>query len=70
MPAVLVGFGQNRAARDVFSIIIRVGDLLQMTPDDRLRLVRLGPDDRVKTFAPRADIGITAKKFTVPGAEA
>ena len=66
---MLVGFVQNRAAFDMFSVIGRVSDLVQMTADGRLRLVRFGPNDGVEPSLPFADVGVTPEEIHRAGAE-
>ena len=51
-------------------VIVRIRNLLQMTADRCLRLVRLGPDDGVQSVASFADVGVTAEEIHRAGAEA
>src|SRR5204862_4030278 len=47
LSAVFMCFLQNCTVLDVFSIVVRICDLMEMTTDGRLRFVWFGPDDSV-----------------------
>src|SRR5438477_224960 len=50
-------------------VIGRIGDRMQMTSNDRLRFVRLGPDNGVQTLPTLAHIGIAPEEINCPGPE-
>src|SRR4051812_27007889 len=54
----------------MFPVIVRVGDLVEMTADRRLRLVRLRPDHRVESVLAFTDIRVTSEEIHGPGSEA
>ena len=68
--AVFVRFGKHRTAIDVFLIVGRVGDLVQMTPDGGLWLVGLCPNNGVETVASFADVSVPSEEIYSAGAEA
>ncbi len=68
---MFVGFVQNPSrSLDMFLVIIRIGDFLQMAADGRLRFVRFRPDDGVKPSLPFADVSVAAEEIHRAGAEA
>ena len=50
-------------------VVTRVGELLQMTADNGLRLIWFRPDYRIESLGPTADIRIAAKKIHRTSAE-
>ena len=54
----------------MFLVIVRIGDLVQMTADGRLRLVGFRPDHGVESVASFADVGVAAEEIHRAGAEA
>ena len=69
-PAMLVGFVQNRAPLEMFPVVIRISNLVQMTANDGLGFVGLSPDHGVKAFPPGTDIGVTTEEIYAAGTEA
>ena len=68
--AMFVAFSQQRAAIEMFFVVRRVGDGMEMTTDDGLRFVRLSPNHTVQTFAAFADVSVAPKEIHRAGAEA
>ena len=68
--AVFVRFGKHRAAIDMFFVVRRIGDLVQMTADYGLRLVGFGPNHGVKSVASFADISVAPKEIYSSSSEA
>ena len=68
---MLIGFlAESRRASTMLLVVVRIGDLVQMTADRGLRFVRFGPDDGVQSFASFADIGVASEEIHRAGAEA
>src|SRR5258707_6613151 len=69
VPAMFVCFGKKRATVDMFRVVGWVGDLVEMTADNCLRFIRLGPNDRVQSVMSFADIRVASKEIHCARAE-
>ena len=67
---MLVRFLQLATEIDMFLVVGRVSNLMEITANHRLRFVRLGPDNGVKSVAAFTDVGVTPKEINRAGAEA
>src|SRR4051812_19182842 len=69
MPAVFVRLFQNRAGLEMFPVIVRIRDLMEMAANRSLWLIGLRPDHGMEAFAPFADVSVTSEEIDRPGSE-
>ena len=69
MTDVLVRLLQDRASLEVLSVVVRVSEFVEVAADRRLRLIRFGPDDAVKSFVPFAHVSVASEEVHRAGAE-
>jgi len=67
---VVVGLGEDRFQRDVFGVVARVGEALEVGANGGLRFLALGPDDGIEAGGTGGDVGVAAKEVDRAGAEA